>query len=108
VGGVLARQPDASRPQAWSAGAIFLLLQTLLGIAPQPFSKRVNVTPALPESIEHIVARDLPIAGGHLSLRVVRAGEGVLLEIMDNPDNLDVLIHPAMTYHAGGTMATSK
>lgn len=108
VGGVLARQPDASRPQAWSAGAIFLLLQTLLGIAPQPFSKRVNLTPALPASIDHIEARDIPIAGGHLSLRVERSNSGVLLEIIDNPDNLDVVIHPAMTFHAGGTMATSK
>jgi glycogen debranching enzyme len=108
VGGVLARQPDASRPQAWSSGAIFLLLQTLLGISPQPFSKHVNLTPALPASLDHIVARNLPIAGGRLSLRVVRADSGVLLEITDNPDNLDVVIHPVKTVQSGGTMATSK
>jgi glycogen debranching enzyme len=108
VGGVLARQPDASTPQAWSSGAIFLLMQTLLGIAPEPFSKRVNLTPALPASIDYIRATNLSIAGGRLSLRIVRSDGGVLLEITDNPDNLDVVVHPAMTSHAGGSMATSK
>jgi hypothetical protein len=83
-------------------------MQTLLGIAPEPFSKRVNLTPALPASIDYIRATNLSIAGGRLSLRIVRSDGGVLLEITDNPDNLDVVVHPAMTSHAGGSMATSK
>jgi len=95
VGDVIGRQPDASRPQAWSAGAIFILLQTILGVATKPFQRRVDITPALPSSIDEIVVRNLRIAGGRLSLRLVREGNAALLEIMDNPDDLDVLIHPA-------------
>jgi glycogen debranching enzyme len=99
VGGVLARQPDASRPQAWSAGAIFLLLQTVLGVATKPFERRVDITPALPSSINEIVAQNIRIGGGTLSLRLVREGNAALLEIMDNPDDLDVLVHPANSGH---------
>ncbi|GAC1323519.1 MAG: glycogen debranching N-terminal domain-containing protein [Chloroflexota bacterium] len=99
VGGVLARQPDASRPQAWSAGAIFLFLQTILGIAPRPFSKHVDITPALPTCLTELVVENLCIAGGRLSLRLVRDGNAILMEIRDNPDELDIVIHPATKNH---------
>ncbi len=69
---VLALQPDASRPQAWSAGAIFLWVQTWLGITPHPFSKRVDISPALPPDIDRITAENLSIAGSHLSLAISR------------------------------------
>lgn len=95
VGGVLARQPDASRPQAWSAGAIFLFVQTIFGIAPRPFSKHVDVTPALPSCFSEISFEHLSIAGGTLSLRLVREDKSVLVDIKENPDDLDILIHPA-------------
>ena len=94
VGGVLAIQPDASRPQAWSAGAIFLLLQTILGISTEPFSRRVDVTPALSSGIDEIVVDNLHIAGCTLGLRLVRHDTGVLMEIFKNPDELDVIVHP--------------
>jgi hypothetical protein len=29
----------------------------------------------------------------------VREGNGILLEIRDNPDELDVVVHPAMRNH---------
>jgi len=93
--GVLARQPDASRPQAWSAGAIFLLLQTWLGIAPRAFSRHVDITPVMPRNVSEIVIRDMAILGSHLSLRLVKEGNALLLEIADNPGNLDIMIHPA-------------
>lgn len=104
VGGVLARQPDASRPQAWSAGAIFLLLQTLVGIAPRPFSTFVDITPALPAGLDEIVVENLSISGGILSLRLVRENNAVLMEIMENSKDLDIVIHPAsrMHYHPHG------
>jgi hypothetical protein len=99
VGGVLARQPDACRPQAWSAGVIFLFLQTILGIAPRPFTKIVDITPALPSCMNEIVVENLSIAGGCLGLRLVRENNSVLMEIKDNPDDLDIIIHPATPNH---------
>lgn len=101
IGGVLALQPDASRPQAWSSGAIFLLLQTWLGLAPRPFARHVDVTPALPASVREIVVDGMAVAGSRLSLRIVRADDSssVLLEIRDNPDDLDIMIHPVSRSH---------
>jgi glycogen debranching enzyme len=99
VGGVLARQPDASRPQAWSAGAIFSLLQTILGVAQAPFSNRVDVTPALPSCINEIVVSNLCMGGARLSLRLLRDGTSVLMDIVDNPNELDIVIHPAGRNH---------
>jgi glycogen debranching enzyme len=101
VGGVLARQPDASRPQAWSAGAIFSLLQSILGVAQAPFSKRVDITPALPSCMNAIEVSNLCMGGARLSLRLVRDGTSVLMDIVDNPDELDIVIHPAGRNHIG-------
>lgn len=99
LGGVLARQPDASRPQAWSAGSIFLLLQTWLGLAPRPFSRQIDMTPALPARIRELTVDNLSIAGGRLSLSVRRDGDATYLEVRDNPDDLDITIHPATRDH---------
>ena len=92
---VLALQPDASRPQAWSAGAIFLWVQTWLGITPHPFSKRVDISPALPPDIDRITAENLSIAGSHLSLAISRMEDGsTAIQISKNPDGLEVTIRP--------------
>jgi glycogen debranching enzyme len=95
VGGVLGRQPDASRPQAWSAGAIFLLLQTILGVATPAFSGKLDITPVLPASLDSIEARNMALAGGTVSLRLVRDHSSVLMEIIENTADLDIVIHPA-------------
>jgi len=94
VGGVLARQPNASRPQAWSSGAIFLMLQSMIGLAPRAFTRQVDITPALPSQIQELVIDKMPVLDTTLSLRLRRGGSGVLIEVMDNPGNLDLLIHP--------------
>ena len=99
VGGVLARQPDASRPQAWSAGAIFLLVQTMLGVSTPAFSERLDVTPALPAQIDEITVRNMHVGGGAISLRLVKEGHSVLMEIIENSADLDVVIHPAIRNH---------
>jgi len=63
VGGVLVRQPNAARPQAWSSGAIFLMIQSLMGIAPRPFSHFLDVTPLLPSCIDEMTVDNLAVAG---------------------------------------------
>jgi glycogen debranching enzyme len=99
VGGVLAVQPDASRPQAWSASSIFLFMQTILGVATKPFSCRVDVTPVLPSQLDEVVIENMKVNGGKLSYRVVREGNSVLMEILNNPDGLDIVVRPAARGH---------
>jgi glycogen debranching enzyme len=95
VGGVLAVQPDASRPQAWSAASIFLLMQTILGVATHAFSCRVDITPVLPSQLDEVVIRNMFCNKGVLSYRVKREANAVLMEIIDNPDGLDIVVRPA-------------
>jgi glycogen debranching enzyme len=93
--GVLARQPDACRPQAWSSGVIFMMVQSWLGLAPRAFQRHVDVTPILPAGIQELTVKDMSVCGSPLSLRIVRENDSLLLEIVDNPGNLDIMIHPA-------------
>jgi glycogen debranching enzyme len=95
TGGILARQPDACRPQAWSAGLMFMFVQNILGISANPFSTRIDLTPALPSCLDEIVLENCSIADASLSLRLVRQDTHVLLDIMDNPAGLDIVVHPA-------------
>lgn len=99
IGGTLARQPDASRPQAWSAGTIFLFLQTFMGLTPRPFTRHVDITPVLPSGIREMTVENMQIAGGTIGLRIMRDGDASLLEVRHNPDDIDITIHPATRDH---------
>jgi glycogen debranching enzyme len=50
--------PTASSPQAWSTGAVFLLIRTMLGMAPE--GNHLVVEPALPAGIGWIELLDIP------------------------------------------------
>jgi glycogen debranching enzyme len=84
--------PAACSPQAWAAGAPFLLLHGLLGLAFDHAGRRIHlVRPALPDSLDEITVRNLSLAGtgspradftlhrhgGRVALDVRRADEGV-------------------------------
>jgi glycogen debranching enzyme len=93
--GVLSLQPDASRPQAWSAGAMYLWVQSWLGLSPRPFSRHIDVRPSMPQGIERITVRNLSVADARISLGIVRTDDGTVhLHVLDNPDCLRVTIHP--------------
>jgi glycogen debranching enzyme len=50
--------PTACSPQAWSTGAVFLLLRTMLGMAPE--GNHLVVEPAVPAGIDWIELLDIP------------------------------------------------
>ncbi|MBX6354856.1 MAG: amylo-alpha-1,6-glucosidase [Micromonosporaceae bacterium] len=55
--------PTACSPQAWSTGAILLLIRTMLGM--QPRDNHLLVEPALPPKIGRIELLDVPGRWGH-------------------------------------------
>lgn len=72
------RYPVACHPQAWSAGAVPFLLQTLLGLAPDGFGHRLRlVRPMLPANVNVLDLTDVRIGDGAISLRFARGGDGV-------------------------------
>jgi glycogen debranching enzyme len=104
---VLALQPDASRPQAWSASSIFLWLKTWLGISPRPFAKHFDITPSLPPDVGRLTATNLSIAGSRVGISVSREHDGAAsVRIFDNPDGLSVTIHPVPQVQADRRLAT--
>jgi glycogen debranching enzyme len=57
--------PVACAPQAWAAGAVFLLLQACLGLSIDALRNRVCIEqPQLPARLDHVTVRDLTLGNG--------------------------------------------
>ena len=68
--------PGACSPQAWSAGAVTLLVQTLLGLT--PFAPRgiLVVDPAMPAWLPEITLHNIQVGGARASLAFRRDATG--------------------------------
>ena len=61
--------PVTCMPQAWSAGAVFLLLQACLGLSITAARREVRVIrPRLPAGIDNLVVERLNVAGARVTL----------------------------------------
>src|SRR6185503_8111629 len=75
--------PVACAPQSWAAAAVFLLLQSCLGLTVEGAEQRVVfVRPMLPESIPWLAVRGLRVGEAEVDLRLVRHEEQVLVEVL--------------------------
>ncbi|MBV9758061.1 MAG: amylo-alpha-1,6-glucosidase, partial [Alphaproteobacteria bacterium] len=88
--------PGASAPQAWSASAVVLLIQTMLGIVPLAPIGAVAVDPCLPEWLPEATLEGLSVGSRRLAigfrrdasgrtLHEVRASSGVAVLRPDQP-----------------------
>jgi glycogen debranching enzyme len=68
--------PKACWPQAWSAGAVIMLLQALLGLRPLAPLGLLLVYPELPEWLPDLVLRGLRVGDSRLSIRFHREADG--------------------------------
>ncbi len=70
------RYPRACSPQAWAAGAPFLLLNGLLGLQPQAEQQRLLlVQPTLPTWLHTMEIHGMKVRGENVHLHVVRDGD---------------------------------
>ena len=73
--------PVACSPQAWAAGAVFLLLQTCLGLSIQANQSTVSLTsPSLPEFVSEVHIDNLRVGSGTVGLVMDRAFRGIGVE----------------------------
>lgn len=72
----------ANVPQAWAAGAAFMLTQALLGIHPDAPRNRVYVDPVLPEWLPDLTVLDLHIGKHNLDIRFWRDGEQTKYQVI--------------------------
>jgi glycogen debranching enzyme len=86
----LARQPrtfpvqylDANVPQAWAAGSIFHVLQSILGLRADAPRGRLYLDPTLPRWLPELTLRGLRVGSSTLSLRFWREGETSRWELL--------------------------
>jgi glycogen debranching enzyme len=75
--------PVACHPQAWAAGAIPFLLQTLLGLEPDAFEGRLRVVrPILPERVRTLEIRNTRVGKGCVDLRFRNRDGGTDVEVL--------------------------
>jgi glycogen debranching enzyme len=78
------RYPVACAPQAWAAGAAFMLLQACLGLDVDALQSTVNVSDArLPPFLDHVQLTNVAVGDERLDLRFERQHDGVGVEIVD-------------------------
>jgi glycogen debranching enzyme len=84
--------PVACAPQAWAAGAVFLLLQSCLGLSLDAQRKQIRLDgPYLPESVPELWIRDLRVGNACVDLFLERRADLVRLQILDKRGEVDVI-----------------
>ena len=76
--------PVSCSPQAWASGAMFLILNSVLGIRPSAQRKELNVVnPELPEWLDHLHLRNLRIGNSRVGLDFTRRGTRTFCNVVD-------------------------
>ncbi|HEU4521859.1 MAG TPA: amylo-alpha-1,6-glucosidase, partial [Thermoanaerobaculia bacterium] len=68
--------PNTNTPQAWSASAVYSLLQAMLGLYPYAPLKMLVVDPHLPEWLPEITLDGLRVGRARITIRFRRRGNG--------------------------------
>ncbi len=85
--------PVACAPQAWAAGAVFLLLQACLGLVVNGVERQVWFTrPRLPASLPELRITNLNVAGACVDLHLVRHDSDVGVNVVRREGNLSVVV----------------
>ncbi len=75
--------PVACNPQAWAAGAVFMILQATLGLVINDKESTVEFhSPVLPPCLDEIVMKKLRVGTGSADLRLRRYNQGVSVDLL--------------------------
>src|ERR1041384_2444855 len=72
----------ANVPQAWAAGAPFMLLQAMLGLQQDAPRGKLYVDPALPDWLPDVPLTDLRLGRRSFDIRFWRDGENTVFEVL--------------------------
>lgn len=92
--GVPVHYPVACHPQAWAAGSIPYLLETMLGLEARAFDGQLHiVNPQLPLLISWLELRRVRIGQAKVDLRFERGVDGLIrTEVMTHQGSVEVVI----------------
>ncbi|BBI35785.1 amylo-alpha-1,6-glucosidase [Cohnella abietis] len=84
--------PVACSPQAWAAGTSVLIIQAMLGLQPDTLNNIVRLDPFLPQGINNLTVRDIPVANGTISVVLKRKDgtESLQVEVVDNSSGCSI------------------
>jgi glycogen debranching enzyme len=88
--------PTSNSPQAWSASAIVMVVQTMLGLYPfAPAHVLAIVRPRLPEWLPRVALRNVRVGDARVSLRFERHHDGTAsCDVIDKTGTLVVVAAP--------------
>jgi glycogen debranching enzyme len=72
----------ANVPQAWAAGSVFSLVQSIIGLQPDAPNGQLLIDPALPDWLPDLTLRDLRVGNDTFDLRFTRQGPGTEFEVL--------------------------
>jgi glycogen debranching enzyme len=85
--------PVACSPQTWSSVAVFLLLQSCLGLRIEAIRSRLSFSqPVLPPSLEHIEMKNLRIGDATVDLLLERHPKDVGINILRQQGQVEVVV----------------
>jgi glycogen debranching enzyme len=84
--------PVACSPQAWAAGAVFMVMQSCLGLSICAKESRIYVKhPALPESIEFVRIRNLKVGKASVDLVFERQAHVVSVDVLQRSGDIELV-----------------
>jgi glycogen debranching enzyme len=84
--------PVACAPQAWAAGAVYLLIQACLGLRIDARGRRVVFSHAvLPEEIESLQIANVGVGRGRLNVRVERHPHDVGITVLSRQGGIEIV-----------------
>ncbi len=84
--------PVACAPQAWAAGAVYLLVQSALGMEIDAGRKRITfLRPSLPESIERLTMTSVVVDGACVDILLERHAADVAVSVIKREGEIEVV-----------------
>ena len=84
--------PVACAPQAWAAGAVYLLIQSMLGMDIDARARRITfVRASLPESIEWLRLINLSVGTASVELMLERHGSDVAVSVWKRDGDVEIV-----------------
>jgi glycogen debranching enzyme len=84
--------PVACSPQAWAAGAVFLLLQSCLGLSIRAKESRIYLNhPALPEALPSVRIRNINVGNASVDLGFEKHAETVAINILRRSGDVEIV-----------------
>jgi glycogen debranching enzyme len=85
--------PVACAPQAWAAGAVYLLLQACLGLSISgPWAEVRFVHPVLPAALAEVEVKNLVVGSGVVDLVFYRHERGVSINVARKEGEVEVVV----------------